>query len=95
MPRSNSKGSKGETIYLVLLPMFVGSELMEICIRMLGMLACTLRYVQHHKHGSMRVYFGSTVDMRLRSWDIKVGEHGLVVRGSRDRMLRQERCYIL
>jgi hypothetical protein len=95
MPRSNSKGSKGETIYLVLLSMFVGSELMEICVRMLGMLACTLRSVQHHKYGNMRVDFGSTLDMRLRSWDIKVGERGLVVRGSRGEMLRQERCYIL
>jgi len=65
MPRSNSKGPKGETIYMVLLPMFVGSELMEICVRMLGMLACTLQSVQHHKHDSMRVYFGFTLDMRL------------------------------
>jgi hypothetical protein len=94
MPRSNSKGPKGETIYMVLLPMFVGSELMEICVRMLGMLAYTLRAVQHHKHDSMRVFFGSALDIRLRSWDIKAGEQGLVVRGSRDGMLTQGRCYI-
>jgi hypothetical protein len=74
MPRSNSKGSEGKTIYLVLLPMFVGSELMEICVRMLGMLAFTLRPMQYHKYNSIRVYFGSTSDIGFQSCAMKGGE---------------------
>ena len=91
---SVTKGSKGETIYLVLLPMFVGSELMEICVQMLGMLACTLRSMQYHKYDSIRVCFSSTLDIRLRSYDIRAGEQCSVVRVSKDEMLRQGWCYI-
>ena len=74
--------------------MFVGSVFMDICVGMLGMLACTMQFMLYRKNDSIRVYFGSTLDIRLRSCDTRIGEQASVVRVSKDGMLRQGWCYI-
>jgi hypothetical protein len=62
---------------------------------MLGMLACTMRFMHYHIYDSIRVYFVFTLDLRWRSYDTRIGEQGSVVRVSEDEMLRQGWCYIL
>jgi hypothetical protein len=53
---------------------------------------CATSQSRQHE-GILWFYIGSTLDIRLRSWDIKVGEQSLVVRSSRDEILRPGWCY--
>ena len=54
-----------------------------------------MRFMQYHNYDNIRVYCGSTLDIRLRSCDTKIVEQGAVVRVSKDDILRQGWCYIL